>query len=85
MKKLIALVLACLMVLGCTAAFAEEVETLELNWEVFAQQIEAASEETKAAWVGDFVTMDEIAMKIYVPDSFQQLDLLEAPVVTSWK
>ena len=77
MKKLIALVLACLMVLGCTAAFAEEAQTLELNWEVFAQQIEAASEETKAAWAGDFVTMDEIAMKIYVPDSFQQLELTD--------
>ena len=59
MKKLIALVLAALMVLGCTAAFAEEVQALELNWEDFAQQIEEASEEVKAAWTGDFVTMEE--------------------------
>lgn len=58
-EKLIALVLAALMVLGCTAAFAEEVQTLELNWEDFAQQIEEASEEVKAAWAGDFVTMEE--------------------------
>ena len=77
MKKLIALVLSCLMVLGCTAAFAEEAQTLELNWEAFAQEIESASEEVKAAWEGDFVTMDEIAMKIYVPASFQQLELTD--------
>lgn len=76
-KKLIALVLAALMVLGCTAAFAEEVQALELNWEDFAQQIEEASEEVKAAWAGDFVTMEEIAMKIYVPTAFEQLELID--------
>ena len=58
MKKLFALILAALMVLGCTAdASAEQAQTLELNWENFAGEIEA-SEEAKAALSGDFVTME---------------------------
>ena len=77
MKKLFALILAVLMVLGCVAvASAEQVETLELNWEDFAKEIEA-SEEMKAAWSGDFVTMDEIAMKLYIPASFEQTELTD--------
>ena len=77
MKKLFALILAALMVLGCAAvASAEQVETLELNWEDFATEIEA-SEEMKAAWSGDFVTMDEIAMKLYIPASFEQVELTD--------
>lgn len=77
MKKLFALILAGLMVLGCAAvASAEQVETLELNWEDFAKEIEA-SEEMKAAWSGDFVTMDEIAMKLYIPASFEQTELTD--------
>ena len=69
MKKLFALILAALMVLGCAAvASAEQEQTLELNWEDFEAEIEA-SEEMKAAWSGDFVTMDEIAMKLYIPAS----------------
>ena len=77
MKKLFALILAVLMVLGCAAvASAEQVETLELNWEDFAKEIEA-SEEMKAAWSGDFVTMDEIAMKLYIPASFEQTELTD--------
>ena len=77
MKKLFALVLAALMVLGCAAvASAEEVQTLELNWEDIAKEIEA-SEESKATLSGDFVTMDEIAMKIYIPDAFKQAELTD--------
>ena len=77
MKKLFALILAVLMVLGCAAvASAEEVQTLELNWEDIAKEIEA-SEEMKAAWSGDFVTMDEIAMKLYIPASFEQTELTD--------
>lgn len=77
MKKLFALILATLMVLGCAAvASAEEVQTLELNWEDFEAEIES-SEEMKAAWSGDFVTMDEIAMKLYIPASFEQVELTD--------
>ena len=77
MKKLFALILAALMVLGCTAvASAEQAQTLELNWENFAGEIEA-SEEAKAALSGDFVTMDEIAMKLYIPASFEQVELTD--------
>ena len=77
MKKLFALILAALMVLGCAAvASAEQEQTLELNWEDFAKEIEA-SEEMKAAWSGDFVTMDEIAMKLYIPASFEQVELTD--------
>ena len=77
MKKLFALILATLMVLGCAAvASAEQEQTMELNWEDFAKEIEA-SEEMKAAWSGDFVTMDEIAMKLYIPASFEQTELTD--------
>ena len=77
MKKLFALILAALMVLGCTAvASAEQAQTLELNWENFAGEIEA-SEEAKAALSGDFVTMEEIALKIYIPAAFNQAELTD--------
>ena len=77
MKKLFALILAALMVLGCTAvASAEQAQTLELNWENFAGEIEA-SEEAKAALSGDFVTMEEIALKIYIPAAFEQAELTD--------
>ena len=77
MKKLFALILAALMVLGCAAvASAEQEQTLELNWEAFEAEIES-SEEMKAAWSGDFVTMDEIAMKLYIPASFEQVELTD--------
>ena len=87
MKKLFALILAALMVLGCTAvasaeqeqtpvASAEQAQTLELNWENFAGEIEA-SEEAKAALSGDFVTMEEIALKLYIPAAFEQVELTD--------
>ena len=77
MKKLFALILAALMVLGCTAvASAEQEQTMELNWEDFAKEIEA-SEEAKAALSGDFVTMEEIALKLYIPAAFEQVELTD--------
>ena len=77
MKKLFALILAALMVLGCTAvASAEQAQTLELNWENFAGEIEA-SEEAKAALSGDFVTLEEIALKLYIPATFEQAELTD--------
>ena len=77
MKKLFALILAVLMVLGCTAvASAEQAQTLVLNWEDFAGEIEA-SEEAKAALSGDFVTMEEIALKLYIPAAFEQVELTD--------
>lgn len=77
MKKLFALILAALMVLGCVAvASAEQAQTLQLNWEEYAAEIEA-SEEAKAALSGDFVTMEEIALKIYIPAAFKQTELTD--------
>ena len=77
MKKLFALILAALMVLGCAAvASAEQEQTMELNWENFAGEIEA-SEEAKAALSGDFVTMEEIALKLYIPAAFEQVELTD--------
>ena len=77
MKKLFALILAALMVLGCAAvASAEQPQTLELNWENFAGEIEA-SEEAKATLAGDFVTMEEIALKLYIPAAFEQVELTD--------
>ena len=77
MKKLFALILAALMVLGCAAvASAEQAQTLQLNWEEYAAEIEA-SEEAKAALAGDFVTMEEIALKLYIPAAFEQVELTD--------
>lgn len=77
MKKLFALILAALMVLGCVAvASAEQAQTLQLNWEEYAAEIEA-SEEAKATLAGDFVTMEEIALKIYIPAAFKQTELTD--------
>ena len=77
MKKLFALILAVLMVLGCVAvASAEQAQTLQLNWEEYAAEIEA-SEEAKAALSGDFVTMEEIALKLYIPAAFEQVELTD--------
>lgn len=77
MKKLFALILAVLMVLGCVAvASAEQAQTLQLNWEEYAAEIEA-SEEAKATLAGDFVTMEEIALKLYIPTAFEQVELTD--------
>ena len=77
MKKLFALILAALMVLGCAAvASAEQAQTLQLNWEEYAAEIEA-SEEAKATLAGDFVTMEEIALKLYIPAAFEQVELTD--------
>ena len=77
MKKLFALILAALMVLGCVAvASAEQAQTLQLNWEEYAAEIEA-SEEAKATLAGDFVTMEEIALKLYIPAAFEQAELTD--------
>ena len=77
MKKLFALILAVLMVLGCVAvASAEQAHTLQLNWEEYAAEIEA-SEEAKATLAGDFVTMEEIALKLYIPAAFEQVELTD--------
>lgn len=77
MKKLFALILVVLMVLGCVAvASAEQAQTLQLNWEEYAAEIEA-SEEAKATLAGDFVTMEEIALKLYIPAAFEQVELTD--------
>ena len=83
-KRLLALMMASAMVFaGSLAVYAEETEVeteaaeaTVLNWADFEEQINA-SEETKAAYAGDFVEMEEIAMKIYVPDKFEQVELTD--------
>ena len=67
MKKLFALVLVMILALSAVSAMAAE-----LNWsdvEEGASQIE-----------GDFVTFDEIAVKIWMPAVFQATELTDEDV-----
>ena len=72
MKKLVAIVLSLAMMLCVGAAFATEAEqtdVIEINW----PDIEAQGAETIAQ--GDFVTFDEIAVKIWIPNVFAAVEL----------
>ena len=74
MKKLVAIILSLAMLLCASAAFATEAEqtgTTEINW----ADIEAQGAETIAQ--GDFVTFDEIALKMWVPTLFEAVELTE--------
>ncbi len=66
MKKLLTVLLAlCLL---CSVAMAESVTTI--NWEdVFGPAVEAGQVE------GEFVTFDEIAVKIWIPEGLQAAEL----------
>ena len=68
MKKIIALLTLLCLLLTATA-LAEEV-----NWADIEPTISAYGLE------GDFVTFDEVAVKIWIPSSMQQLELTEEDV-----
>ena len=75
MKKKIALVLAAMMAVGSMGmvSFAEETEApvVELNWEDVEPIVEASGVE------GDFVTFDEVALKMWLPMVLDEIDLTE--------
>ena len=64
MKKVFALVLALCLMLGCTALADNEI-----SWEQVAPQLEAAGV------TGDFVTFDEIAVKVFIPTGASAVEL----------
>ena len=66
MKKIFALMLALCLVLGCTA-LAEN----ETNWEDFAPTLEAYGV------TGQFVTFDEIAVKVFIYDGMNAQELTD--------
>ena len=68
MKKLFAILMALCMLLSC-AALAEGVE--EVNW----SDIEATLAE--AGVNGEFVNFDEIAVKIWIPEGLEAVELTD--------
>ncbi len=70
MKKLLALVVALMMI--ATVAFAEAVP--ELNWEDFEPALEAGGV------TGQFYTFDEIAIKMWLPDGFNPVELTDEDI-----
>jgi len=64
MKKLFALMLALCLLCGCTA-LAEN----EITWEQVAPMIEAGG------ITGEFVTFEEIAVKIFIPTGLNAVEL----------
>ena len=70
MKKLLcALLMLCMLM---TAAFAED--TVELTWEAFEPVLEAAGVS------GDFYTFEDIAVKIWLPEGLNPVELTEEAV-----
>lgn len=76
MKKLLAVVLSlCMLVtaFGVVAAAEETTDEItELNWADIEETITAEN-----GWEGDFVTFDEIAVKIWVPTAMEAVELTD--------
>ena len=66
MKKFAALMLALCLMLGCTALADNEI-----TWEQVAPTLEAAGV------TGDFVTFDEIAVKVFIPTGANAVELTD--------
>ena len=64
MKKLFALMLALCLLCGCTALADNEI-----TWDQVSPQLEAAGV------TGDFVTFDEIAVKVFIPTGAKAAEL----------
>ena len=64
MKKLFALMLALCLMLGCTA-----LADAEITWEQVAPMME------QIGLTGEFVTFDEIAVKLFVPTGMNAVEL----------
>ena len=63
MKKLFALMLALCLMLGCTA-----LADVEVNWEDVEDAVEG----------GDFVTIEELGLDIWIPDDYVDMELDES-------
>ena len=64
MKKIVALLLTLCLMLGCTA-----LADSDITWEQIAPMMEAAGVK------GEFVTFDEIAVKIFIPEGMNAAEL----------
>lgn len=72
MKKTAALLLSLCMLLTFACALAEASPAAnEINWSDVEPQI------TEAGWQGDFVTFDEIAVKLWVPAAMPAVELTD--------
>lgn len=78
-KRFLPLMMAAAMVLSTSPmVFAETevpAEIIEINWEEVEPQI--ADNES---WAGEFVTFGDIAIQMYVPSSFEQVELSEEDI-----
>jgi len=70
MKKMIAVLLTLILAL-CPAAFAEEAAAAEINWEEIADQA------ADIVAQGEFVTLDEIAVQLWIPAVMPAVELTE--------
>ena len=68
MKKLLALVMSLCLLCAC-CAYAEE--TVEINW----SDVEAGLADSGVT--GEFVTFDEIAVKIWIPEGLPAVELTD--------
>ncbi len=69
MKKLFALILALALMLSAMPVFATETQVTEINWsdvEVLADMVE-----------GEFVTLENIGLKLWIPADFKPMELTE--------
>ncbi len=75
MKKIIALVLALVLALSAVGAFAEAApEQVELNWETVEPTL------ADFGLTGDFVTFEQIAVKLWVPASMTAVELTQEDI-----
>lgn len=71
MKKLTALLLTLCMLLTAGFALAEEATLPEIKWSDVESTI------TEAGWKGNFVTLDEVAVKVWVPSVMSAVELTD--------
>ena len=72
MKKLLCVVMALCLMLSATAVLAEEAPAL--NWEDFEPIMEASGV------TGEFVTFDEVAVKIWIPEGMNAAELTQEDI-----
>lgn len=74
MKKIVSILIALIMLLCAVSAFATEAapaEATEVNWSDLQEQGAALIAQ------GDFVTLDEISVKFWVPNTFSAVELTD--------
>ena len=72
MKKFLCVVMALCLMLSATAVLAEEAPAL--NWEDFEPIMEASGV------TGEFVTFDEVAVKIWIPEGMNAAELTQEDI-----